>query len=85
MDATEISKLNDWSNRQKSELYCCPHCGKPTTDRVIGMIGVIGKKIVRTMCKECEEYIGSPAAQLPGATMKNRIEMQAKYQREASK
>lgn len=61
-----------------SELYCCPHCGKPTTGRVIGMVGI---KVVKTMCKACEVYIGSLAAGLPGATMKNRIEMQAKYQR----
>lgn len=57
------------------ELYCCPHCGTPTTGRVIGLMG---KKPVKTMCKECEEYIGSPAAQQEGATMNNRIEMERK-------
>ncbi len=59
-----------------TEFYCCPHCGKPTTGKVIGMKG---KKLIKTMCKECEDYIGSPAANLPGATMHNRIEMQKKY------
>lgn len=53
--------------------YCCPHCGIPTTGRVIGMIG---KKVIREMCQACEDYIGSPAAQQEGATMNNRIEME---------
>ena len=57
-----------------AKLYNCPHCGTPTTGRVIGLIG---KKPIRTMCDKCEKYIGSPAAQLPGATMKNRREMEA--------
>lgn len=61
---------------EMSELYPCPHCGTPTTGKVIGLIG---KKPVRTMCQECEDYIGSPAAQQEGATMDNRIEMQKAF------
>ena len=55
------------------ELYPCHHCGTPTKGKVIGMVG---KKEVREMCKGCEDYIGSPAAQQEGATMKNRFEME---------
>lgn len=58
------------------ELYLCPHCGTPTKGRVIGMIE---KKIFKEMCKGCEGYIGSPAAQQTGATMNNRLEMERKY------
>lgn len=54
-------------------MYPCPHCGIPTTGRVIGMIG---KKVIRQMCKACEDYIGSLAAQQEDATMKNRIQME---------
>ncbi len=56
--------------------YACPYCGTPTTGRIIGMKG---KKLIRTMCQGCENYIGSPAAQQEGATMQNRIEMEQKY------
>lgn len=59
------------------EYYACPHCGKPTTGRIIGMAG---KKLIRTMCDECDAYIGSPAAMQEGATMQNRIEMQKQYE-----
>ena len=55
------------------KLYPCPHCGVPTTGSVIGMIG---KKVVKSMCQACEDYIGSPAAQQEGATMDNRIRME---------
>ena len=58
------------------ELYPCPHCGTPTKGRVIGMVG---KKVTKEMCKDCEKYIGSPAAQQEGATMNNRFEMERKY------
>lgn len=54
-------------------MYPCPHCGVPTNGRVIGLVG---KKEIREMCQACEDYIGSPAANLPGATMKNRIKME---------
>lgn len=57
-------------------LYPCPHCGTPTKGKVIGMIG---KKVVKEMCKGCEDYIGSPASQQEGATMNNRIEMERKH------
>lgn len=57
-------------------MYPCPHCGIPTTGRVIGMIG---KKVIRQMCQACEDYIGSPAAQQNGATMKNRIAMEKQW------
>lgn len=60
-----------------SKYYPCPHCGVPTTGRVIGMIG---KKIIREMCQACEDYIGSPAAQQPDAMMNNRIEMQKQFE-----
>ena len=60
----------------RNEMYVCPHCGTPTKGKVIGMMG---KKVIREMCQECSDYIGSPAANLPGATMKNRREMQKKY------
>lgn len=53
-------------------MYVCPHCGTPTEGKVIGMMG---KKVTREMCQECRDYIGSPAAQQEGATMKNRREM----------
>lgn len=59
-----------------NELYACPHCGTPTKGKVIGLVG---KKEVRTMCKGCEDYIGSPAAQQEGATMNNRLVMERKY------
>lgn len=54
-------------------MYVCPHCGIPTNGKVIGMIG---KKVIREMCQGCKDYIGSPAAQQEGATMKNRIKME---------
>lgn len=63
----------------KLETYCCRHCGTPMQGRVIGMIH--GAKVVREMCKDCEAYIGSEAARLPGATMKNRREMEAKWKK----
>jgi hypothetical protein len=54
------------------KLHLCPHCGTPTK-------GVHAKYGIHfEMCRDCYDYIGSPAAQLPGATMKNRREMQAK-------
>lgn len=59
-----------------SKLYNCSHCGTPTKGKVIGMIG---KKVIREMCRGCEEYIGSPAAQQQGATMGNRIEMERRF------
>jgi len=63
-----------------TKLHNCPHCGKPT----IGAFYIKDthyfydeEKIVRLeMCRECWDYIGSPAAQQEGATMKNRIEME---------
>ncbi len=58
---------------QAKESYACQHCGKPTTGRCIGYQG---KKRVMEMCKGCEAYIGSEAAQQEGATMKNRFEME---------
>ena len=61
------------------ELYLCPHCGTPTKGKVIGMVG---KKVVKEMCKGCEDYIGSPAAQQEGASMENRFEMERKYEAE---
>ncbi len=60
----------------KELQYNCPHCGKPMAGTVIGKVG---NKISYEMCQACEDYIGSPAAQQKGATMKNRIEMQRKY------
>lgn len=56
-------------------LYPCPHCGTPTKGRIIGLNG---PKPIKTMCKGCEDYIGSPAAQQEGATMNNRLEMERK-------
>lgn len=53
--------------------YACPYCGTPTTGQIIGMKG---KKLIRTMCQGCENYIGSPAAQQEEATMQNRIKME---------
>ena len=55
--------------------YCCPHCGTPTDGRAIG---AMNGKTVMQMCQGCEDYIGSEAASLPGATMKNRIKMERK-------
>jgi len=37
------------------------------------------------MCKACEKYIGSPAAQQEVATMNNRIAMERKYLEEQNK
>lgn len=62
----------------KLKTYCCRHCGTPMQGRVIGMMD---GKVTREMCKECEAYIGSEAANLPGATMKNRREMEAKLKK----
>ena len=62
--------------------YPCPHCGVPTTGRVIGKIG---KKEIRQMCKACNAYIGSPAARQKGATMNNRIEMEQLYKKASVK
>ena len=58
------------------KLYPCPYCGTPTTGQIIGMKN---KKLIRTMCQGCKDYIGSPAAHQEGATMQNRIEMEAQY------
>ena len=57
-----------------AKLHCCPHCGVPTegTDCKDG--------IHFDMCPDCYAYIGSPAAQLPGATMKNRRAMEALFE-----
>lgn len=63
------------------EMYTCPYCGVPTTGRIIGMIG---KMNIYTMCKSCDAYIGSPAAQQEGATMQNRIEMEKKLKKSES-
>lgn len=57
-------------------MYACPYCGTPTEGQVIGMQG---KKLLRTMCAGCEAYIGSPAAQQEGAMMQNRIHMERQY------
>jgi hypothetical protein len=35
---------------------------------------MMGNKYIREMCQGCKDYIGSKAAQRPGATMKNRQE-----------
>lgn len=56
--------------------YCCPHCGKPTIGRIIG---IQGKKKIYEMCRACRKYVGSPAASQKGATMKNRIEMERRF------
>lgn len=61
---------------KNTDLYPCRHCGTPTKGKVVGMIG---KTDVREMCKACENYIGSPAAQQEGATMNSRIKMERKY------
>lgn len=54
------------------ELHVCQHCGVPTK-------GTPAKYGIHfDMCPDCLAYIGSEAAQLPGATMNNRREMQAK-------
>lgn len=63
------------------EMYACPYCGVPTTGRIIGKKG---KKMLYTMCKSCEDYIGSPAAQQEGATMQNRIEMEKKFKKKGN-
>lgn len=55
-------------------LHICPHCGKPTEGAFY--IRDLGKDIRLDMCQECWDYIGSPAAQQEGATMKNRIKME---------
>jgi len=65
-----------------SDLYACPHCGVPTTGRVIGMVG---NKVIREMCQACENYIGSPAAQQEGATMQNRIKMERDWKQKGEK
>lgn len=55
--------------------YCCPKCGTPTDGAEVLMPGeTVPTKI--EMCQMCWDYIGSPAANLPGATMKNRIQME---------
>lgn len=58
--------------QHNKELHLCPHCDTPThgTPEKYGLHF--------NMCPECYNYIGSPAAQLLGANMKNRREMQKK-------
>ena len=58
----------------KAVLHICHHCGTPT----IGAFYTkdLGKTIRIKMCQDCWDYIGSPASQQEGATMKNRIEME---------
>ena len=64
-------KYEKQSNKQ---LHICHHCGTPTT-------GTPAKYGIHfNMCPDCYNYIGSPAAQLPGATMKNRFEMERKIE-----
>lgn len=60
------------------KLHNCPHCGKPTEGAFY--IKDLGKTIRLDMCQECWDYIGSPAAQQEGATMRNRVEMELKFE-----
>lgn len=64
--------------------YCCHHCGKPTTGGEIMMPGETEPTHLE-MCQACWDYIGSPAANQEGATMKNRIEMERKLAEGESK
>ncbi len=58
-------------------MHICHHCGKPTNGANVLMPGQTVVTNIK-MCQECWDYIGSKAAALPGATMKNRIEMEKK-------
>lgn len=60
-------------------LHICNHCGKPTEGAFY--TEDMGKIIRLEMCQACWDYIGSPAAQQDGATMKNRIKMERKYEK----
>lgn len=55
-------------------MHICHHCGTPTE----GALMKEGHRI--KMCQGCWDYIGSPAANQEGATMKNRIQMERKYE-----
>lgn len=57
--------------------HSCHHCGKPTEGGKVLMPGET-KPTRLGMCRACWDYIGSPAANKDGATMKNRIEMEEK-------
>lgn len=61
-------------------LHICNHCEKPTVGALVLMPGEI-KPTRMKMCQECWDYIGSPAAQQEGATMKNRVEMERQYKK----
>jgi len=56
-------------------MHCCHHCGIPTDGGQVLMPGEVVPTRLK-MCQECWDYIGSPAAQQEGATMKNRIKME---------
>ncbi len=58
--------------------HICHHCGKPTEGALVLMPGETTPTRME-MCHACWDYIGSPAANQDGATMKNRIEMERKY------
>ncbi len=64
-------------------VHICHHCGKPTEGALVLMPGET-KPTRMEMCQACWDYVGSPAAQQEGATMKNRIAMERK-QRKAVK
>lgn len=70
--------MKAYNKQSNKELHICHHCGTPTH----GTPANYG--IHFNMCPDCFHYIGSPAAQLPGATMKNRREMQKKYENRQS-
>ena len=61
-------------------LHLCHHCGCPTEGASVLMPGET-EPMRLEMCQACWDYIGSPAANLPGATMKNRIAMEREYER----
>lgn len=60
-------------------FHACHHCGTPTTGALVLMPGETEPTRME-MCQKCWDYIGSPAAGQEGATMKNRIKMERKYE-----